>query len=162
MKQATGKTPGPSHWGKDGKPRMVDVSGKDPTLREATAAGKILIKAETLALIKSGKTPKGDIFTVSKIAGIQAAKRTAELIPMCHPLAITHCEIVFRLEEKGVAAETTVRTHNRTGVEMEALVGTAAALLTIYDMLKPVDKTMVISEIELRKKSGGKSGDWKK
>ncbi len=157
------KTPsGPSHWGEDGKLRMVDVSGKQPTLRKATAAGKILIREETLSLVRAGKTPKGDIFTVSKIAGIQAAKLTPALIPMCHPLPLTHCEIVFRLEENGITAETTVRTHNRTGVEMEALVGTSAALLTIYDMLKPVDKTMVITGIELQAKSGGKSGDWKK
>ena len=155
-------SPKPFHWGEDGKLRMVDVSGKQPTLREATASGKILIREETLALVRTGKTPKGDIFTVSQIAGIQAAKLTPALIPMCHPLPLTHCEIVFRLEEDGITAETTVRTHNRTGVEMEALVGTAAALLSIYDMLKPVDKTMVITGIELQAKSGGKSGDWKK
>ncbi|MDP8235831.1 MAG: cyclic pyranopterin monophosphate synthase MoaC [Candidatus Erginobacter occultus] len=152
----------PSHWGNDGKLRMVDVSGKQPTLREATATGKILIREETLALVRAGKTPKGDIFTVSQIAGIQAAKRTPELIPMCHPLPMTHCRVDFRLEEDGITAETTVRTHNRTGVEMEALVGTSAALLSIYDMLKPVDKTMIITGIELKAKSGGKSGDWKK
>ncbi len=162
MKEKGKQPSAPSHWGEDAKLRMVDVSEKQPTLREATAAGKILIKPQTIALIKSGRTPKGDIFTVSQIAGIQAAKRTPELIPMCHPLPMTHCRVDFRLEDDGITAATTVRTHNRTGVEMEALVGTAAALLSIYDMLKPVDKTMVITGIELQAKSGGKSGDWKK
>lgn len=162
MKENRKEASPPSHWGEDGKLRMVDVSEKPPTLREATATGKILVREETLALVRAGKTPKGDIFTVSQIAGIQAAKQTPALIPMCHPLPITHCRIDFRLEEDGIAAETTVRTDSRTGVEMEALVGTAAALLSVYDMLKPVDKTMVITEIELRAKSGGKSGDWKR
>ncbi len=162
MNQAEKTPSGPSHWGEDGKLRMVDVTDKQPTLREATAGGKILIREETLALVRAGKTPKGDIFTVSRIAGIQAAKRTPELIPMCHPLPMTHCRVDFRLEGDGITAETTVRTHNRTGVEMEALVGTSAALLSIYDMLKPVDKTMVITGIELKAKSGGKSGEWKK
>ncbi len=162
MKRESGKPMGPSHWGEDGKPRMVDISDKEPTPREAAAAGKILIGKETLELVRSGRTPKGEIFTVAQVAGIQAAKRTAELIPMCHQLPLTHCEIGFRIEEDGIAVETAVRTHNRTGAEMEALTGTAVALLTVYDMLKAVDKTMVITGIELRKKSGGKSGDWKK
>ncbi len=162
MNQAEKTPSGPSHWGKDGRPRMVDVSEKEPTHREARAVGKIRLRPETVALVKSGETPKGEIFTVAQVAGIQAAKRTAELIPMCHPLPLTHCGIAFRLEKDGVAVETVVRTHNRTGAEMEALVGTAAALLTIYDMLKAVEKTMVITGIELIAKSGGKSGDWKK
>lgn len=140
---------------------MVDVSEKESTPRQATAVGKIRLRPETVNLVKSGETPKGEIFTVAQVAGIQAAKRTPELIPMCHPLPMTHCRVDFRLEEDGITAETTVRTHNRTGAEMEALTGTAA-LLTIYDMLKPVDKTMVITGIELQAKSGGKSGDWKK
>ena len=151
-----------SHWSKDGNLRMIDVSGKTPSLRTAEAAGKILIREETIALIRAGKTPKGDIFTVAKIAGIQAAKQTPFLIPMCHNLNITHCDIRFQVEKNAVSVTTTVKTENRTGVEMEALVGTAAALLVIYDMLKPVDKTMVITDIELMKKTGGKSGDWKK
>ncbi len=158
-KKSTGR---PTHWDEGGRPRMVDVSGKESTVREAAAVGKILISKETLELVRSGRTPKGEIFTVAQVAGIQAAKRTAELIPMCHQLPLTHCAIDFRLEEDGVAVETTVRTRDRTGAEMEALTGTAAALLTIYDMLKAVDKRMVITEIELIRKSGGKSGDWKK
>ncbi|MFH1037214.1 MAG: cyclic pyranopterin monophosphate synthase MoaC [PVC group bacterium] len=162
MSQNQGIPARPSHWSEDGNLRMIDVSGKTLTPRTAEAAGKILIKEETIALIRSGKTPKGDIFTVSKIAGIQAAKQTPFLIPMCHSLNITHCDIRFRMEANAISVTTTVKTENRTGVEMEALVGTAAALLTIYDMLKPVDKTMVITDIELLKKSGGKSGDWKK
>lgn len=157
------KAPGrPTHWDEGGRPRMVDVSAKETTLREAAAGGKILMEPETLELVRSGRTPKGEIFTVAQVAGIQAAKRTAELIPMCHQLPLTHCGIDFRLEKDGIAVETTVRTRNRTGAEMEALTGTAAALLTIYDMLKAVDKRMVITDIELLKKSGGKSGEWKK
>ena len=151
-----------SHWSEDGNLRMIDVSEKPPTHRVATAIGKILIREETIARVKSGDTPKGDIFTVAKIAGIQAAKQTPALIPMCHPLHITHCDIRFTVEETAISVITVVKTWNRTGVEMEALVGTSVALLMIYDMLKPIDKTMIISEIELIAKSGGKSGDWKK
>ena len=151
-----------SHWSEDGNLRMIDVSEKNPTHRVAQATGKILIREETIARIKSGDTPKGDIFTVAKIAGIQAAKQTPHLIPMCHPLHITHCDIQFTVEESSISVLTTVKTWIRTGVEMEALVGTSVALLMIYDMLKPIDKTMIISEIELIAKSGGKSGDWKK
>ena len=151
-----------SHWSEDEKLRMIDVSDKNPTRRVAKATGKILIKDATISLIRSGETPKGDIFTVSKIAGINAVKETQFLIAMCHNLNITHCEITFEILKNAISVETTVKTHNRTGVEMEALVGTAMALLTIYDMLKPVDKTMVISDLELIEKSGGKSGDWKK
>jgi len=162
MSQNKGIPARPSHWTENGKLRMIDVSGKTPTLRTAEASGKILIKEETIDLIKSGQTPKGDIFAVSTIAGIQAAKQTPSLIPMCHSLNITHCDIRFRMGKNAISVTTTVKTENRTGVEMEALVGTAAALLTIYDMLKPIDKTMVITGIELMKKSGGKSGDWKK
>jgi cyclic pyranopterin monophosphate synthase len=151
-----------SHWSEDGNLRMIDVSEKTPTHRIATATGKILIKEETIARIKSGDTPKGDIFTVAKIAGIQAAKQTPALIPMCHPLYITHCDIRFTVEETSISVVTSVKTWNRTGVEMEALVGTSMALLMIYDMLKPIDKTMIISDIELLEKEGGKSGHWKK
>ncbi len=141
---------------------MIDVSEKNPTHRVAKATGTILIRKETIARIKSGDTPKGDIFTVAKIAGIQAAKQTPALIPMCHPLHITHCDLRFTVEETSISVLTTVKTWNRTGVEMEALVGTSVALLMIYDMLKPIDKTMVISNIELLEKEGGKSGHWKK
>ena len=151
-----------SHWSEEGKLRMIDVSDKTPTKRVAKAIGKILIKDATISLIRSGETPKGNIFTVSKLAGFNAVKQTQLLIPMCHNLNITHCEITFEILKNAISVKTTVKTYNRTGVEMEALVGTAMALLTIYDMLKPVDKTMVISDIELVEKSGGKSGDWKK
>jgi cyclic pyranopterin monophosphate synthase len=156
------KKPTLSHWSEDGNLRMIDVSEKTPTLRIAKATGKILIKEETIARIKSGETPKGDIFTIAKIAGIQAAKQTPALIPMCHPLPITHCDIRFTVEKNLISVLTTVKTWNRTGVEMEALVGTSMALLMIYDMLKPIDKTMIISDIELIEKEGGKSGNWKK
>ncbi|MEA1926894.1 MAG: cyclic pyranopterin monophosphate synthase MoaC [Candidatus Auribacterota bacterium] len=151
-----------SHWSEDGNLRMIDVSEKTPTYRVAKATGRIIIREETIARIKSGDTPKGDIFTIAKIAGIQAAKQTPNLIPMCHPLHITHCDIRFTVEEGFISLITTVKTWNRTGVEMEALVGTSTALLMIYDMLKPIDKTMIISDIELIEKEGGKSGHWKK
>lgn len=151
-----------SHWSEDGNLRMIDVSEKEPTHRTATARGKIMVKEDTMARIKSGDTPKGDIFSVAKVAGIQAAKQTPSLIPMCHPLHITHCDIKFAIEETYISVTTTVKTWNRTGVEMEALIGTSMALLIIYDMLKPIDKTMIISDIELLEKSGGKSGNWKK
>jgi cyclic pyranopterin phosphate synthase len=151
-----------SHWPEDGNLRMIDVSDKSPSKREAKASGKILIKRKTIKLIESGKTPKGDIFTTAKIAGINAVKQTQLLIPLCHNLNITHCDINFEMKNNSIEVKTTVKTHNRTGVEMEALTGTAVALLTIYDMLKPVDKSMIITEIKLLEKTGGKSGHYKR
>jgi len=149
-----------SHWSAKGNLRMIDVTDKKVTKRVARAVGKILIKSKTMALIKSKTTPKGDIFAVSKTAGINAVKQTQFLIPLCHNLGITHCEIDFRITSGAVEVITTVKTKSFTGVEMEALTGTAVTLLTLYDMLKPVDKSMVISEIMLLSKSGGKSGKW--
>lgn len=138
----------------------MDGTEKKITKRTARAVGKILIKDKTMALIKSKKTPKGDIFAVSKTAGINAVKQTQFLIPLCHNLGITHCEIDFKIRKNAVEVITTVKTKSFTGVEMEALTGTAVTLLTLYDMLKPADKSMVISEIMLLSKSGGKSGKW--
>ena len=139
---------------------MIDVTEKNPTKREARASGKIRIKEETMKLIKAKKTPKGDIFTVSKTAGINAAKRTQFLIPLCHSIGITHCEINFKIGKNEIEALAHVKTKSFTGVEMEALTAASVALLTLYDMLKPVDKSMVISQIKLLEKSGGKSGRW--
>ena len=153
------KAPGrPTHWDEGGKPRMVDVSGKEPTLREARAAGKILMEETTLELVRSGRTPKGEIFTVAQVAGIQAAKRTGDLIPLCHPLRLTYAEVeITALPPDVLRIESKVRTRDRTGVEMEALAACAAAALTVYDMAKAVDRGMVIEEIRLveKKKSRG-------
>lgn len=149
-----------AHIDEKGKARMVDVSEKAETLREAIACAKVLMKAETFRLILEGKLKKGDVFSVAKIAGIMAAKRTSELIPMCHPLNITHIEVDFypREDEKTIEIEAKVRTLGKTGVEMEALTAVSIAALTIYDMCKAVDRGMQIQDIHLVKKTGGKSG----
>ena len=151
-----------SHWNREGKLKMIDVTAKKVTTRTATAGGRITLKPSTIRLIQSQKTPKGDVFTTAQIAGINAVKQSQFLIPMCHNLNITHARIDFRIRGNDIEVKTTVRTRNRTGVEMEAMTGTALALLTIYDMLKPVDKSMVISEIKLLAKSGGTSGNWQR
>ncbi len=149
-----------THIDEKGKARMVDVSEKAETLREAIARAKVLMKTETFRLILEGKVKKGDVFSVAKIAGIMAAKRTGELIPMCHPLNITHIEVNFypRQDEKTIEIEAKVRTLGKTGVEMEALTAVSVAALTIYDMCKAVDRGMQIQDIHLVKKTGGKSG----
>jgi cyclic pyranopterin phosphate synthase len=139
---------------------MVDVGDKPITQREAVASGRVIMKRETLKRIKDKEVEKGDVFAVARVAGIMAAKKTSELIPMCHPLAIENVEIAFREDEEKseVVIRTKVRYTGKTGVEMEALVATAAAALTIYDMCKAIDRGMIISDIKLLKKSGGKSG----
>ncbi len=149
-----------THLDKDGYVRMVDVSAKVETAREAVARGRIYMKPETLSLITTGQVKKGDVFTTAKIAGILAAKKTADLIPMCHPLNITHVEIKFTPlpQESTVEIESEVKIVGRTGVEMEALTAVAVAALTIYDMCKAVDRSMRIGNIYLVKKAGGKSG----
>ena len=149
-----------SHFDHKGRARMVDVSGKPVTKRMAVASGKVIMQAETLRRIIDKKIEKGDVLGVARVAGILAAKRTSEVIPMCHPLMIDSIEISFQPDARRseVGIETRVKTTGKTGVEMEALVATAAAALTIYDMCKAVDRGMVISEIQLMKKSGGKSG----
>lgn len=153
-----------THFDDEGKARMVDVSEKPVTQREAIATGSVLMKPETLRLIRKGQVAKGDVLGVARVAGIMAAKKTAELIPMCHPLNITSVSIEFALDEKRnrVDLETTVRIVGRTGVEMEALVATSVAALTIYDMCKAVDKEMVLSGVMLQEKRGGKSGEFKR
>lgn len=149
-----------SHLDEQGRARMVDVSEKDVTSRMAVARGTIRMQAGTLALIRQGKVEKGDVFSVARVAGIMAAKKTSELIPMCHPLNITSVEIelVPQDEPPRVDIEASVRVSGKTGVEMEAMTAVAAAGLTIYDMCKAVDREMIIGEIRLVKKSGGKSG----
>jgi cyclic pyranopterin phosphate synthase len=152
-----------SHLDADGHARMVDVSDKDTTNREATAHGRIVMQAETLALIVEGRMPKGDVFAVARVAGIMAAKRTSELIPLCHPLPLTGIEVTLAPDEAGPAVdiEATVRTTAQTGVEMEALTAVSIAALTVYDMCKAVERGMRIEGIHLIAKSGGKSGDYR-
>jgi len=149
-----------SHLDDQGRARMVDVSDKEITSRIAVARGAIQMRPETLELILKGKVEKGDVFSVARVAGIMAAKKTSELIPMCHPLAITSVEITLTPEKKParVDIEATVRVSGKTGVEMEAMTAVCVVALTIYDMCKAVDREMSIGEIRLIKKSGGKSG----
>jgi cyclic pyranopterin phosphate synthase len=149
-----------SHLDDQGRARMVDVSEKDVTSRIAVARGSIHMRAETLELILKGKVEKGDVFSVARVAGIMAAKKTSDLIPMCHPLSITSVEIDLTPEQNPsrVEVEAVVRVDGKTGVEMEAMTAVSVAGLTIYDMCKAVDREMSIGEIRLVKKSGGKSG----
>jgi cyclic pyranopterin phosphate synthase len=149
-----------THFDESGRSKMVDVSEKELTLREAVASGIISMKAETFQMIMNKEIVKGDVLGVAKIAGIMAAKKTSDLIPMCHPLEITHVEVNFRPREKDntIEIESKVRIKGRTGVEMEALVAVTTAALAIYDMCKAVDRGMMISQVKLVKKSGGKSG----
>jgi cyclic pyranopterin phosphate synthase len=151
-----------THFDDEGKARMVDVSEKPLTKREAIAVGSVHMKPETIKLIKDRLISKGDVLGVARVAGIMAAKKTSELIPMCHPLNITSVGIDFDINEdkNKVDIKTTVRIMGQTGVEMEALTATSAAALTIYDMCKAVDKEMVISDIMLKEKRGGKSGEF--
>ena len=150
-----------THLDEDGSAHMVDVSAKEITSREAIATGHIAMSAEASAAIAQGLVKKGDVLAVARVAGIMAAKRTADLIPLCHPIALTSVSIDFELEPQGVTVTATARSAGQTGVEMEALTATSATLLTIYDMAKALDKAMVISNVRLLAKSGGKSGDWR-
>ena len=141
---------------------MVDVGGKSETTRVARAAGSIFMKPETLALIQSGSAKKGDVLGIARIAAIQAAKRTGELIPLCHPIALTRVTADFAIDDakNAIHCRVTAECHGRTGVEMEALTATSVGLLTIYDMCKAVDRGMRIENLRLLEKSGGKSGHW--
>lgn len=150
-----------THLDDQGKARMVDVGGKAETQRVAIAEGRIAMSAAALAAIREGAVPKGDVLAAARIAGIMAAKKTAELIPLCHPLALSAATIDFVLEDDGVRVTASASLSGRTGVEMEALTAASVALLTIYDMAKAIDKGMVISGIRLIEKRGGKSGTWK-
>lgn len=153
-----------THFDDAGRARMVDVSAKPVTAREAVAAGEVRMNPETLERIREGRLAKGDVLAVAQVAGIMGAKRTADLIPMCHPIGLDAVELAFELDEAGsrVCITATARTASRTGVEMEAMTAVATAALTIYDMCKAVDRAMEISEIRLLRKSGGKSGTWER
>lgn len=150
-----------SHIDEEGRARMVDVGHKPDTARRAVAAGEVLMRAETLALIRSGNLKKGDLLAVAEVAGVMAAKRTSELIPLCHPLPLNQVTVELALDDSlpGVRITATTRTTGKTGVEMEALTAVAVAALTVYDMAKAVEKTMRIQNIRLVEKHGGLSGD---
>ena len=150
-----------THFNEQGRARMVDVTEKPATDRTALAAGRVYMRAGTLAAIKEGRVKKGDVLAVAQVAGIMAAKRTWENIPMCHPVPLTGVDIAFEYEENAVAIRATARCKAETGVEMEALSAVSAAALTIYDMCKAVDKRMALSDIHLLEKHGGKSGDFR-
>jgi cyclic pyranopterin phosphate synthase len=150
-----------SHIGEDGRARMVDVSEKAATAREAVAQGFVRMSAETLALAVSGEGEKGDVRAVAEVAGVMAAKKTAELIPMCHPLALSKVEVRVEPDDGGLKVVARVKTTGPTGVEMEALTAVSVACLTLYDMLKAAEKGMVIEGVRLVSKTGGKSGDWR-
>ena len=151
-----------THIDANGNAVMVDVGGKDITARSATAVGRISMSGDCFEMVAQGRMKKGDVLGVAQVAGIMAAKRTSELIPLCHPLLTTRCSVELELlpEKNQIAVACTVECRGQTGVEMEALTGVSAALLTVYDMCKAVDKGMVISDIHLREKHGGKSGDF--
>jgi cyclic pyranopterin phosphate synthase len=150
-----------THVDESGQARMVDVGGKDETARFAIARGEIVMKPETLALIRAGSIKKGDVLTVAQVAGIMAAKKTSELIPLCHPLPLTKVDVDLTLDESlpGVRITATAKTVGKTGVEMEALTAVSVAALTVYDMAKAAEKTMKIQNIRLVEKHGGRSGD---
>lgn len=149
-----------THLGADGAAHMVDVSAKADTAREAVAEGRITMSAEALDAVRAGNIKKGDVLGTARIAGIMAAKKTSDLIPLCHPLMLSKIAIAFEFEADCIRAEARVRLNGPTGVEMEALTAVSVALLTLYDMAKALDKSMVISDIRLLSKTGGKSGDW--
>jgi cyclic pyranopterin monophosphate synthase len=153
-----------THTDANGRARMVDVSGKAPSARTAIATGAIRMSSTTLDAIRNNSLKKGDVLSVARVAGIMAAKNTASVIPLCHPIALTDIGVEFTLDESlpGVRVQTLARTMERTGVEMEALNAAAVALLTIYDMAKALDRGMTITSIALLEKSGGASGDWKR
>ena len=151
-----------THFDEQGNARMVDVSGKEVTHRVAVAEGIISVSREVMDAIKGNKVKKGDVLTVSQVAGIMGTKRTPDLIPMCHPLSLTNAEVTFEVNEEDCEIKAICRavTDGKTGVEMEALTGVSTALLTVYDMCKAIDKRMVIKEIHLVSKEGGKSGQF--
>ncbi len=152
-----------SHIDASGRAKMVDVSAKVDTQREASARGRVVMRRETLALIEQDGLPKGDVLAVAQIAGVMAAKRAHDLIPMCHPLLLTGIDVTLTPNDARacVEIEATIRTTGKTGVEMEALTAVSVAALTVYDMCKAVDRTMRIEQVRVVRKSGGKSGEWK-
>lgn len=151
-----------SHLDADGRAHMVDVTAKDVTKRTATATGRVRMTAATAAALAAGGVGKGDVLAVARVAGIQAAKRTSDLIPLCHPLMIGSVSVEFELGDDSVGVSATVQTVDRTGVEMEALTAVSVACLTIFDMCKALDKTMVIAQISVAEKDGGRSGRYER
>lgn len=153
---------GLTHIDEEGRSRMVDVGDKPVTSRTATASGFVRMSPNTVAAIREHRTPKGDPLEAARIAGLMAAKKTAELIPLCHPLPLNHAEVELELRPEGISIVATARTDGRTGVEMEALTAVSVAALTLYDMCKAIDRGMTIGEIRLESKTGGRSGDYKR
>lgn len=152
---------GLTHLDSEGAARMIDVGGKPATARRAVASGIITMSPAALAAIQAGDAPKGDVLGTARLAGIMAAKRTGDVIPLCHPLGLEAVSVDFAFEDTAIRVTATASLTGKTGVEMEAMVAASVALLTIYDMAKAIDKGMVIAEVRLIAKSGGKSGDWK-
>ena len=153
---------GLTHLDSEGRAHMVDVGAKAVTLRVCVARGAVRMTPDTLRRIHDGSLPKGDVLATARLAGIQAAKRTSDWIPLCHSLPLTHADVRITLEEDGAKITATASTSAQTGVEMEALTAVSVAALTLYDMLKAIDRGMVISDIRLERKSGGRSGEWKR
>ena len=151
-----------SHLDEHGRAYMVNVGDKASSRRRAVARGQVHTASETIQALSQGNTPKGDVLAVARVAGIQAAKKTAELIPLCHPLPLTSASVSFQIEEDHIGIESTVETVGQTGVEMEALTACSVAALTIYDMCKSLDRLMVIGSVALWEKEGGRSGVWKR
>lgn len=151
---------GLTHFDASGRARMVDVGEKQVTHRVAVASGTVRARPETIAAIREGRAVKGDVLAVAQVAAVMAAKRTADIIPMCHPLMLSRVDVAFELSEETVGIRARVETRGQTGVEMEALTAVAAAALTVYDMTKAIDRGMTIEAIRLDEKSGGASGDW--
>src|SRR6266540_2121803 len=149
-----------SHIDDEGRVKMVDTSGKAATTRNAVASARVLMSKETVNAVQGHRTPKGDPLEAARLAGIMAAKRTAELIPLCHPLPLTHVDVQAQIKSYGIRLESSVSTNAQTGVEMEALMAVSIAALTIYDMCKALDKGITISDVRLERKTGGKSGDY--
>lgn len=162
MSESDAQTPstGLTHFDASGRARMVDVGGKEESQRVAIAKGRVRMNAETVATIREGRAAKGDVLAVAQVAAIMAAKKTPEIIPMCHPLLLTRIDVDFQLTDDSVEIEARVDTKGQTGVEMEALTAVSAAALTIYDMVKAIDRGMTIEDIRVEKKQGGRSGDW--
>lgn len=156
-----GRAPdGLTHLRPDGSAHMVDVTAKDVTVRTASAEGTVLLSGEAVAALRGGTVPKGDALGVARIAGIQAAKRTPDLVPLCHPIAIHAVEVDLEVHDAGVRITATVRTADRTGVEMEALTSVSVAALALIDMVKAVDRLATVTDVRVTAKSGGRSGDW--
>ncbi|HEY1324030.1 MAG TPA: cyclic pyranopterin monophosphate synthase MoaC [Streptosporangiaceae bacterium] len=151
-----------THLDEAGHARMVDVSGKDVTVREARASGRVLLSAAAVAALRAGEVPKGDALGVARIAGIQGAKRTPDLVPLCHPIALHSVTVDLAVQDDAVAITAKVRTADRTGVEMEALTAVSVAALALIDMVKAIDPAAVISDVKVEEKSGGKTGTWRR